>query len=200
MKVFGLEDEVIIGIDLAGKSENPTGWAIWRNKTVKTTLLYTDKEILHTIIRNKPELIAIDAPFSLPKSGIFRKADKEMIKHGYRVFPPTLPAMKTLTMRAIRLNRAIVERGFKAIEVHPASTCKALNIPLKDWGKIQTVLKQIGLGGDFKVRMLTAHEADAILAALTAYLHIKKQTDALGDEEEGYIIIPKKREWRTIRL
>jgi hypothetical protein len=198
--VFGLESKVIIGIDLAGKSENPTGWATWRNKEVKTTLLYTDDEILETITQNKPEIIAIDAPFNLPKSGIFRKADKEMIKQGYHVFPSSLPAMKKLTIRAIKLNRAIAEKGFKTIEVHPTSTCKALSMPLKDWRKIQTVLKQIGLKGDFEVRALTSHETDAVLAALTAYLYIKNQTAALGDEEEGYIIIPKKQIWRTIKL
>jgi len=123
-----------------------------------------------------------------------------MIRHGYRVFPPNLPAMRKLTMRAIRLNRAIAERGFKTIEVHPTSTCKALNMPIKDWGKIQTVLKQLGLGGDTEVRTLTPHEIDALLAALTAYLHLNNQTEALGDNEEGYIIIPKKQEWRKLKI
>jgi len=64
---------------------------------VKTSLIYTDKEILESIIKNAQSLIAIDAPLSLPKKGkAFRKADSEMIKRGYRVFPPTLPAIKTL--------------------------------------------------------------------------------------------------------
>jgi len=198
--VLELKAKVIIGIDLAGKAENPTGWAIWKNKKVKTTLLYTDSQIIETITQSKPELIAIDAPFNLPKKGILRKADKEMVKKGYRVFPPSLPAMKKLTIRAIELNNVITEKGFETIEVHPTSTCKALNIPPKDWGKIQTVLTQIGLEGDLKVRTLTPHEIDAIIAALTAYLHIKNQTEALGDDVEGYIIVPKKQDWRTIQL
>ena len=195
-----LKTKVIIGIDLAGKPENPTGWATWENKKVKTTLLYMDNQILEAITQNKPEIIAVDAPFSLPKSGLLRKADKEMIKSGYRVFPPILPAMRTLTMRAMKLNRLISEIGFKTIEVHPTSTCKALNIPPKDWGKIQTVLTQIGLEGDLKVRTLTPHEIDAVIAALTAYLYMRNQTEALGDEEEGYIIIPKKQDWRTLQI
>jgi len=195
-----LKTKVIIGIDLAGKPENPTGWATWKNKKVKTGLLYTNSQIIEVITQNKSEIIAVDAPFSLPKKGIFRKADKEMIKNGYRVFPPSIPAMKKLTMRAIKLNRLIAEQGFKTIEVHPTSTCKALSMPIKDWEKIQTVLTQIGLEGDLKVRTLTPHEMDAVIAALTAYLHMKKQTEALGDEEEGYVIIPKKQDWRTIRI
>jgi hypothetical protein len=135
-----LKTKVIIGIDLAGTPENPTGWATWENKKVETRLLYMDNQILEALTQNKPEIIAVDAPFSLPKSGILRKADREIIKNGYRVFPPMLPAMRTLTMRAIKMNRLIAEKGFKTIEVHPTSTCKALNIPPKDWEKIQTVL------------------------------------------------------------
>jgi hypothetical protein len=198
--VLELKTKVIIGIDLAGKPENPTGWASWENKKVETCLLYMDNQILEAITQKKPEIIAVDAPFRLPKSGTLRKADREMIKNGYRVFPPRLPAMRKLTMRAMKLNRLIAEKGFKTIEVHPTSTCKALNIPPKDWGKIQTVLTQIGLEGDFKVCTLTPHEIDAVIAALTANLHMRNQTEALGDEEEGYIIIPKKQDWRTLQI
>jgi len=58
-----------IGVDLAGLSKNPTGFALLKGKTVKTSLIYTDKEILESIIKNAPSLIAIDAPLSLPKKG-----------------------------------------------------------------------------------------------------------------------------------
>jgi len=197
--VLKLKNKVITGIDLAGKPENPTGWAVWKNKRVETSLIYTNNEILEGITRNKPAIIAIDAPFSLPKKGILRKADKEMIRRGYRVFPPKLPAMRTLTVRAIELNKLIAEKGYKTIEVHPTSTRKALNMPSKDWRKIQTILKSIGLEGD-QVRTLTPHELDAITAALTAYLRLQNQTEALGDKEEGYIIIPKKQDWRTLQI
>jgi len=195
-----LKSKVIMGIDLAGKPENPTGWALWENKKVETSLVHTDKEILEGITRSKPAIIAIDAPFSLPKKGILRKADREMIKRGYRVFPPTLPAMRTLTLRAMELNELIAEKGCKTIEVHPTSTRKALNMPLKYWRKIQTVLTCIGLEGDLKVRTLTSHEIDAVTAALTAHLYMQNQTVALGDEEEGYIVIPKKQDWRTLKI
>jgi len=198
--VLKLKNKVITGIDLAGKPENPTGWAVWKNKRVETSLIYTNNEILEGITRNKPAIIAIDAPFNLPKKGILRKADKEMIRRGYRVFPPKLPAMRTLTVRAIELNKLIAEKGYKTIEVHPTSTRKALNMPSKDWRKIQTILKSIGLEGDLKVRTLTPHELDAITAALTAYLRLQNQTEALGDKEEGYIIIPKKQDWRTLQI
>jgi predicted nuclease with RNAse H fold len=189
----------VIGIDLAGLSRNPTGWALLKGNVVKPSLLYTDREIIENTIRNHPALIAIDAPLSLPKKGeFFRKADREMIRKGYRVFPPKLPAMKKLALRAIRLNRLIEEKMYKAIEVHPTSTRKALQMPLKDWKAIQEILKTLGLKGELEMRPLATHEIDAVTAALTAVLHLKSQTERVGDDEEGYIIVPKKRDWRTL--
>jgi predicted nuclease with RNAse H fold len=188
-----------IGIDLAGLSRNPTGWALLKGNAVKTALVYTDSEILETIVKNHPALIAIDAPLSLPKKTVlFRKADREMIRKGYRVFPLNLPAMKKLALRAIRLNRLIEEKRYKTIEVHPTSTRKALQMSLKDWKAIQEVLKTLGLKGELETRPLATHEIDAVTAALTAVLHLKSQTERLGGDEEGYIIVPKERDWRTL--
>lgn len=195
-----MKSKVIIGIDLAGKTENPTGWALLEDKTVKVSITYTDKKILEGIVRDKPEIIAIDAPFNLPKKGMLRKADAEMMRKGYHVFSPSLQGMRKLTMRATKLNRLISEKGYRTIEVHPTSTCKALNMPLKNWKEIQTILTQIGLKGDVALRTLTLHEIDAITAAFTAYLHMQNQTEAIGNEEEGYIIVPKKQDWRTLKV
>jgi predicted nuclease with RNAse H fold len=193
------KDKCVIGIDLAGSSRNPTGWALLKGKAVKTLLLYTDNEISENTLRNHPTLIAIDAHLSLPQKGeLFRKADREMIRKGYRVLPPNLPAMKKLALRAIRLNRLIEEKRYKAIEVHPTSTRKALQMPLKDWKAIQEILKKLGLKGELETRPLATHEIDAVTAALTAVLHLKSQTERVGDDEVGCIIVPKKRDWRTL--
>ncbi|MEM2148182.1 MAG: DUF429 domain-containing protein, partial [Candidatus Bathyarchaeia archaeon] len=161
---------------------------------------YINKEILKFIRNVKSSIVAIDAPLKLPKNGFLRKADKDLIKKGYRVFPPGLPAMKMLTLRAIRLNRLITKEGIKTIEVHPTSTRKALNMPVKDWEKIQATLESMGLEGTLKERTLSPHEIDAVTAALTAYLYMKGETEALGNNEEGYIIIPKRQNWRNIKI
>jgi predicted nuclease with RNAse H fold len=200
MCALKLKKEVIVGIDLAGKLENPTGWALWINGNVETKLVYSDIEILECTTKSNPSLIAIDAPLKLPKEGFLRKADREMIRKGYRVFPPMLPNMDKLTMRAIKLNTLITEKGYKTIEVHPASTRKALGIPAKNWKKIHEILISMGLEGNLKLRMLTPHEIDAITSALTAYLHLRGRTEAIGDEEEGYVIIPKKQNWRKLEI
>jgi predicted nuclease with RNAse H fold len=198
--VLRLKGKVIIGIDLAGKEENPTGLAILKDKSVRTCLIYTNREIFESIIREKPRIVAIDAPLKLPKIGIFRKADKELIKKGYRVFPPGLPAMKTLTLRAIELNRLITERGIQTIEVHPTSTRKALNMPAKDWKEIQSILKCIGLKGSLSERALAPHELDAVTAAITGYLYMRGLTEILGDGEEGFIVVPIRQDWRRLKL
>ncbi|MEM3442348.1 MAG: DUF429 domain-containing protein [Candidatus Bathyarchaeia archaeon] len=195
-----MKNEVIIGIDLAAKPENSTGWALWKNKIVKTALIHTDSEIIEKIVENNPTIVAIDAPFSLPKKGMLRNADKEMIRLGYRVFPPKLPSMKQLTLRCIRLNKLIRGKGYETIEVHPTSTCKALSMPIKKWEEIQDILKKMGLKGDVRTRVLSPHEIDAVISALTAHLYLIGQTESVGNDKEGYITVPKKQDWRTFKV
>lgn len=195
-----MKDKIIIGIDLAGKETNPTGVAIWKNKRVETCLVYKNSEILEILLHVKPTIVAIDAPLSLPKNGILRKADRALIKKGYRVFPPGLRAMKTLTLRASELNKLITEKGIKTIEVHPTSTRKALKMPAKDWKAIQAIFRRLGVEGIPEDHTLTPHEIDAITAALTAHLHMLGLTEAVGDHEEGFIIVPKRADWREIEI
>ena len=187
-----MQEKVIIGIDLAGMEKNPTGWALWKNKVIFTCHLYENQGILGYLRKFELTLIAIDAPLSLPKKGTMRKADKEMHRHGYPVFPPCLPAMEKLTLRAMKITQQIKRGRLHIIEVHPTSTRKALKIPTKDWGKIQNVFLHMGLKGDLETRVLTSHEIDAVTAALTGYLYLQGKIDLIGDEKEGYIVVPKK--------
>jgi len=195
-----MQENVIIGIDLAGVEKNPTGWALWKNKVISTCRLYENHEILEHLTNFDLTLIAIDAPLSLPKRGTMRKADKEMYRHGYPVFPPRAPAMEKLTLRAIEITRQIKREGLQIIEVHPTSTRKALKIPTKDWGKIQNIFLHMGLKGDLEKRVLTPHEIDAVTAALTGHLYLQGKTELIGNDEEGYIIVPTKGDWRRLRL
>jgi len=194
------KENIIVGIDLAGIHRNPTGWALWRNKAVSACHLYNDNEITRKSVTQKPTIIAIDAPLSLPTKGIMRKADVQMHKLGYPVFPPRFPAMEKLTLRAIEISRKIIKAGFNIIEVHPTSTRKALKMPLKDWSKVQEFFVSMGLGGDIRDRALSPHELDAVTAALTGYLHLNRKTQLIGNTKEGYIVIPLEGDWRDIQL
>jgi len=57
---------LVSGIDLAGVPHRPTGLCILKGLKAKTALLYSDEEILNYIQNEKPDLVAIDAPLSLP--------------------------------------------------------------------------------------------------------------------------------------
>ena len=195
-----MQEKVIIGIDLAGVEKNPTGWASWKNKTISTRHLYKNQEIFEHSTKLEPTLIAIDAPLSLPKKGATRKADKEMHRRGYPVFPPRFPAMEKLTLRAMKITQQIKSEKLHVIEVHPTSTRKALKIPTKDWEKIQNIFLHMGLKGDLETRVLTSHEIDAVTAALTGHLYLQGKIDLIGDEEEGYIVVPTERDWRRLRF
>jgi predicted nuclease with RNAse H fold len=95
------------------------------------------------------------------------------------------------------LNRLIEENVYKTIEVHPTSTRKVLQMPLKGGKTIQETLKTLGLKGELETRPLATHEIGVVTAALTATLHWKQQAEQVGDGE-ACIIVPKKRDWRTL--
>jgi len=195
-----MQQKIIIGIDLAGIPTNPTGWATWKNKKISACELHTDQEIIETTLNCQPNLVAIDAPLSLPKEGLLRQTNREMHKKGYPVLPPLFRAMEKLTLRAIKIAEELKKGGINILEVHPASTTKALKIPPKDMKRTQAIFLQMGLKGDLEKRILTAHEIDAVAAALTGYLYLQGKTELIGNETEGYIVVPVKCNWRRLRL
>jgi predicted nuclease with RNAse H fold len=58
--------------------------------------------------------------------------------------------MQEFTLPAAKLNRLIEEKKDKAIEAHPTSSRKFLQMPLKDEKTIQETLKALGLMGTLK--------------------------------------------------
>lgn len=182
----------VIGIDLAGTENRETGWALLYGCKVEILTFHSDDEILRKTLESNPLLVAIDAPLTLPKDGKMRLADREMKKLGYSVLPPLFPGMKDLTLRGIRLASKMRENGIRVIEVHPTSSRKALGLPvIKDVKQIRLALLKLGLRGDIEKDKVTIHELDAVIAALTAKLHLDGKTIKVGSEREGYIIIPR---------
>jgi len=186
----------ILGIDLAGQEENPTGICILNNQKVILKSLYSNAEIFEEIKRNNPHLIVIDAPLSLPKGrcclekececavgGHIRQAEREIRSYG-RVLPLTFKGMKMLTLRGIDLVSGLRET-YNVLEAHPRTTQKILGFQnpekeLKEFFKWET--------------SPSIHELDATLAALTGFLYQKNCHLSLGTSEEGIIIIPKNRD------
>ncbi|MCS7131383.1 MAG: DUF429 domain-containing protein, partial [Hadesarchaea archaeon] len=112
----------VVGIDLAGTSTNPTGFASLQRRAFKTGLVYRDDEIIKLCERLSPAVIAIDAPLSLPERGNLRSADASLIHRGLRVFPPTFAGMRVLTSRGMRIASSLRAIGFRVIEVHPRTS------------------------------------------------------------------------------
>ncbi|MDD1774120.1 MAG: DUF429 domain-containing protein [Methanobacterium sp.] len=181
-----------IGIDLAGKEENPTGICILNEETLRFETLFYDEEIVDLIKKYQPDLTAIDAPLSLPlgrcclekdcecaEYGHFRQAEREIRLYG-RVLPLTFRGMKMLTFRGIKL-RDRLKRDFKIIETHPRTSQKMLGLDL-----IEDLEKILTIPGN-----PSEHELDALLAAITGYLYCKGCYIELGAPDEGIIIIPR---------
>jgi len=91
--------------------------------------LHRNAEVINSTIQLKPCIVAIDALLTIPKTGAARKADREMQKQGYPVFPPIMHSIRALTKRAISLTHTLKANRLIVIEVHTASTRKALGMP-----------------------------------------------------------------------
>jgi len=85
--------------------------------------------------------------------------------------------MKSLAPRVIRLNKLIEEKTYKAIEVHPTLTRKALQMPLK-YKKItkKSLIINLDLKGVIEKHPLATHEINAVAVVLTAVLHPQEKT------------------------
>ncbi|HIE34542.1 MAG TPA: DUF429 domain-containing protein [Candidatus Altiarchaeales archaeon] len=179
-----------VGIDLAGNPKNETGFCTLEikgdKKSVSTTLLYSDSEILEKINSVEPEIIAIDAPLTFDGSN--RRCDDELREYG--ALPVTLRGMEMLAIRGLRITDKIRKLNFRVIEVFSTATAKILGLYSKNEKEMQKRLIDSGISGDIDRRFLTKDEIDAIFAAITAYLYTSGSTDSVGDDNSK-IIIPR---------
>ena len=134
-----------MGIDLGSK----TGICVL-NQNCKFSTVGSDEEILAIAAREKPALIAIDAPLSLPRKGYFRWFEKKLLKRGFKLLP-IKDAMLELAKRGMRLRKKLLK--FRVIEVHPTSSARILGARFPELRKAKN-----------------QHERSAFYAALTAKL------------------------------
>ncbi|MEM3068499.1 MAG: DUF429 domain-containing protein [Nitrososphaerales archaeon] len=194
-----------LGIDLAGVETRESGICVLdEDLRAKALTLRSDDEIIDYIIKTRPDIVAIDAPLSLPfgrcclkdtcscrNKGHLRQCDRELLKMKIKFFPITLGPMRKLTERGIKLKEIVEGKGFKVIEVYPGGAQDILKIPRKQKGidELKKGLMKIGIKGISKV---TSHdELDAITSALVGKMYIEGNYLALGNSDEGLIIMPK---------
>ena len=191
---------IVVGIDLAGSEKRNTGiCALNDNLEAKCFIAHKNEEILEIVEKLRPDLIAIDAPLSLPKGRKsldrkekihFRECDRKLLELGIKFFPITLGPMRILTKRGIKLRKILEKKGYKVIEVYPGATQDILRIARKNVSlkKLRSGLKKLGI--KIERRELSHDELDAVTAAFTGYLHLKGKTISLGNEKEGVIVVP----------
>ncbi|MEN4017158.1 MAG: DUF429 domain-containing protein [Methanobacterium sp.] len=182
----------IIGLDLAGKPENPTGICFLDSDKIECCTIFEDNEILNIISNANPSLIVIDAPLSLPRGrcclnnecpcsdigGHFRKAEDEMRKYG-RTLPLTFRGMRILTERGIKIADKLKSQ-YEVIESHPRTIQKILGPQ-----NATKIKKTFHLSKD-----ISEHEMDAVLLVIAGINYYNNNFMEFGDKEEGIIILP----------
>ncbi len=189
-----LNNMKIIGIDLSGKPENPTGVCFLDLHNLEFNTLFGNEDILSYIQEKNPSLIVIDAPLSLPKGrcclskdcscskegGHFREAEVGMRKYG-RTLPLTFRGMRMLTERGIKIAEKL-RNQYTVLESHPRT--------------IQKILGFSDLHNDLTKYFelpenISEHELDAALLAITGVFYMYGEFMEFGDVDEGTIILPK---------
>jgi len=196
----------IVGIDLSASAKRATGWALLEGRRVEARLLRTDKEIIDVTMKASPDLVSIDSPLSLPKGrdctkdscecrrfGITREAERILRRRGVYVFPSLIRSMQSLTERGIYMKKEFEKRDLHVIESYPGAAQDILRIIRKKVSleDLKQGLQSVGLTGEFVNSRNSHDELDAITSALVGYFYLAGEYEALGNEDEGFLIIPK---------
>ena len=196
----------VAGIDLRASAARKSGMALMEAKSVQTTLAEQDSDIIDLILEWKPDLVSIDSPLSLPKGrdcisddcecrkfGITRECERILRSRNINVFWCLIQSMQGLTERGMRLTQHLRELGFNVIESYPGAAQDILGITRKKISteELKQGLMDFGLVGQFEYNKVTHDELDAITSALVGYFYLSDWYEALGNEDEGYLIVPK---------
>ena len=204
-----------MGIDLTSKEAKPSACLGLDNQLNLICLDFPngDSDILQVVSKYEFELIAIDAPLSLPKGlccleescscqpaaeGKGRDCERKLTKQGIGLFRTTKKSIiKAMVYRGIRLKNELEAKGYEVIEVYPyASKLRLFGKPIPSKLKPEglTFLKQriCQLLPDITpyVDGFNHDMCDAAIAAYTAFLRYQGKTELCGEPEEGAICLP----------
>ena len=191
-----------VGIDLAGSEKRDTGFSVMDERLhCSAMVLHTDAEILSATLAAKPGVVSIDAPLFLPRGRAsleikgpphFRECDKELLRMHIRFFPISLGPMRMLTARGMRLRSILESEGLEVIESFPGAIQDLLGMPRKQrgLGLLWKALASYGVTFDGKGTELGGDELDGITSALVGLKYLRGDYRAIGDPEEGLMILP----------
>jgi uncharacterized protein YprB with RNaseH-like and TPR domain/predicted nuclease with RNAse H fold len=198
--------ELVVGIDLTGSESRASGVCTLNKREAYLERLNTDEEIIASIIKSQPTIVSIDSPLSLPKGrdctkdscvcrkfGITRECERTLKKRGINSYPCLIKSMQGLTERGMRLTKVIEAKGFRVIESYPGAAQDVLGLPRKkvDLRGLEVDLMNMGIKPRCEREIISHDEIDALTSALVGYFYLADEFEALGNEDEGYLIIPK---------
>ncbi len=174
-----------------------------------------DDELLQMSDEYQPSLIAIGAPLSLPSSLCCleascpcsatppqkkgRIAELELARMGISCFFTNKRSIiSTLIYRGINISQRLRTQGRQVIEVYPHGTKVILfgdKIPSKNSPESLDFMKErltpLVQGLDVCLDGLDRNSCDAVVNAYTALLHSQEDTDMLGTDDDGWLVLPR---------
>ena len=199
------EQPLCIGIDLTGSELRPSGVCVFRGRDAYLSLVSSDEDILRLVEKIGGGLISIESSLGLPagrccvndtcecrKYGIMRECERILRKRGIRVYPTLIKSMQNLTLRGIDLARTFRDVGYTVIESYPGGAQDLLRFPRKkiNLRQLETDLMAMGIVPHSDREPVTHDQLDALTSALVGYFYLAGMYEAIGNNDEGYLIMP----------
>lgn len=200
------KNATVVGIDLTGSEARASGWCTLRGNEAVTRLVATDEDIVAGVLSERPVVVSIDSPLSMPfgrtrvedddpareEFGIMRRCERELKRRGINVYPSLLPSMQGLTRRGMLLADRFRAQGIPVIESYPGAAQDIMGIPRKGAGVefLKQGLADFGIQGKFMKENVSHDELDAITSAVVGSFFLSGRYEALRGPSEGALIIP----------
>ena len=191
----------VVGIDLTAGNK-ATGVAVLVGLSVETCSVLSDEDILEFVRSHNPAIVSIDSPLGLPggggavdpTAGIVRVAEHDLASVGIPAYPALIDSMRNLTLRGIRLRRALEESSQppRVIESYPGAAQDILCIPRKQRSLelLREGLRRLGLRGP-GLETHSHDEMDAITAAVVGRYFDCGAFEPMGIPSEAQLIVPR---------
>ncbi|HZU72012.1 MAG TPA: DUF429 domain-containing protein [Acidimicrobiales bacterium] len=152
-----------------------------------------------------PDVVCIDSPSGWARRGRSRQSERELARLGFRCFATGPDPGDHPFYRWMRVGMRIFEalaplyplyRGGpaagRAAEVFPHATAVVLACRPRSQGETKLRFRRLALQshGVDQSALVSADRVDAALAALTGALALAGRCQALGDPEEGMVLLP----------
>jgi predicted nuclease with RNAse H fold len=202
------------GLDLTSGKQKASACVSIDNEPgiIKAALIFSDKDIITIIRKSQPEVVAIDAPLSLPEGLCCldkqcpckplheykgRWSEQLLARAGFPCYFTTKKSIiKNMVIRSMKLKEELEKYKIKVIEVYPYASKTILFGKLKrktttaGISQLRETLDSLLRDSDSSISKWNHDLCDAAIAAYTGLLWYRNATKKLGNDSEGYIFIP----------